>query len=316
MHGIMIFGSNINLGGGFQMSLSEKIYKNGEEIIKEGDIGKSFFLLTEGKAGVYSNYEKNNPFRIAVIDPGEYFGEMAILEAYPRSASVIAIGNVHAIEIPADEMNLFFEENPEQVLELITHLANRIALMTDDYNESQNLLKEVHAASNETKNDSFFSKIKKHISLYQSNKNSLSEPSSDALRADLSVSGETDSFQKGSVIFKEGESGDCMFLLRNGSVGLYTGYGKPDALKSASLEAVSVFGEDGLTSTDPRSVTAVAEGDNTRVEIIYMEDLDEIVKSSPAKVNLILRCLSYRLRRLNIDFLKNCKEITEAYNDK
>ena len=301
-------------GGGFHMSLQEKIYKNGEEIIKEGDIGKSFFLLTEGKAGVYSNYEKNNPFRIAVIEPGEYFGEMAILEAYPRSASVIAIGNVHAIEIPAGEMNLFFEENPEQVLELITHLGNRILAMTDDYNESQKLLKEVRASETDTKSESFFSKIKKHISLYQSNKNSLTEPNADALRADLSAAGETDSFQKGTVIFKEGDEGDCMFLLRNGSVGLYNGYGTSESLKSAELEAVSVFGEDGLTSSDGRSVTAVAESDSTRVEVIYKEDLDDIVSTSPAKVNLILRCLSYRLRRLNIDFLKNCKEITETYN--
>ena len=297
------------------MSLTEKIYKNGEEIIREGDIGKSFFLLTEGKAGVYSNYEKNNPFRIAVIDPGEYFGEMAILEAYPRSASVIAIGNVHAIEIPADEMTLFFEENPEQIMELITHLGNRIQLMTDDYNESQKLLKEVRAAEENKKSDSFFSKIKKHISLYQSNKNSLTEPNADSLRADISVSGETDSFQKGSVIFKEGEAGDCMFLLRNGSVGLYTNYGTVNSLKSAELQSPSVFGEDGLTGAESRILTAVAESDNTKVEIITKAELDEIIKDSPAKVNVILRSLSYRLRRLNIDFLKNCKEITESYDN-
>ncbi len=295
------------------MSLSEKIYKNGEEIIKEGDIGKSFFLLTEGKAGVYTNYEKDTPFRIAVIDPGEYFGEMAILEAYPRSASVIAIGNVHAIEIPADEMHLFFEENPEQILELITHLSNRIQLMTDDYNESQKLLKEVRSAETDKKSDFFFSKIKKHISFYQTNKNSLTEPNADLLNGDVSISGETDTFQSGSIIFKEGEDSDCMFLLKNGSVGLYTNYGTVNSLKSAELSAVSVFGEAALTGEDTRTMTAVAESDNTRVEIITKADLDEIIKESPAMVNLILRSLSYRLRRLNIEFLKNCKEITDSY---
>lgn len=295
------------------MSLSEKIYKNGEEIIKEGDIGKSFFLLTEGKAGVYTNYEKDTPFRIAVIDPGEYFGEMAILEAYPRSASVIAIGNVHAIEIPADEMHLFFEENPEQILELITHLSNRIQLMTDDYNESQKLLKEVRSAETDKKSDSFFSKIKKHISIYQTNKNSLTEPNADLLNGDVSISGETDTFQSGSIIIKEGEDSDCMFLLKNGSVGLYTNYGTVNSLKSAELSAVSVFGEAALTGEEFRTMTAVAESDNTRVEIITKADLDEIIKESPAKVNLILRSLSYRLRRLNIEFLKNCKEITDSY---
>ncbi|MBP5491433.1 MAG: cyclic nucleotide-binding domain-containing protein [Clostridiales bacterium] len=303
------------------MSLTEKTFKNGEEIIKAGDIGRSFFLLTEGKAGVYADYEKNNPFRIAVLEPGEYFGEMAILEAYPRNATVVAVGNVHVIEITADELQPFFNEHPEQVFELMKHLGSRIHTMTDDYNESQALLKEVHEADTEKKSESFFSKIKKHISLYQSNKNTIAEPNTESLQKSVSNSAVEESddmiaFQKGMPIFNEGEIGESMYILRSGSVGLYKNYGESDQIKSSELTAVSVFGVMGMVNEEPRSATAIAESDNTLIEYLDQNDIQDLIHSDPGKIEMILRLMSYRLRRLNIEFLKNCKEITESYDNK
>lgn len=301
------------------MSLSQKTFKNGEEIIKEGDIGKSFYLLTEGKAGVYANYEKNNPFRIAVLEPGEYFGEMAILEAYPRSATVVATGNVTVIEIPADEMSTFFNENPEQILELMRHIGKRIQVMTDDYNESEALLKEAREANANTQSESFFSKIKKHISIYQSNKTAVNEPNEDALHAELvqlfgTLSNKTEALEKDTIVYNEGDIENCMYVLQRGTIGMYTNCGQPDEVKTSEQKAISFFGEVEMATGEPRSISAVAETDDTRIEAIYPEDLEAMLQSNPAKVNLILRYLSYRLRRLNIDFLKNCKEITESYN--
>ena len=51
------------------------------------------------------------------------------------------------------------------------------------------------------------------------------------------------------------------------------------------------------------------------VEIVYPEDLENMMKTAPEKINLILRCLSYRLRRVTIEFLSLCKEITVTYNE-
>ncbi len=301
------------------MSLSQRTFKNGEEIIKEGDIGKSFYLLTEGKAGVYANYDKNNPFRIAVLESGEYFGEMAILEAYPRNATVVATGNVTVIEIPADEMNTFFEENPEQILLLMRHIGRRIQLMTDDYNESEALLKEARETNTNTQSDSFFSKIKKHISMYQSNKNAVNEPNEDALHAELvqlfgTLSNKTEALEKDTIVYNEGDIENCMYVLQRGTIGMYTNCGQADEAKTSEQNAISFFGEVEMATGEPRSITAVSETDDTRIEAIYPEDLEEMLQSDPAKVILILRYLSYRLRKLNIDFLKNCKEITESYN--
>ena len=71
-----------------------------------------------------------------------------------------------------------------------------------------------------------------------------------------------------------------------------------------------------MIAEEPRNATAVADSENVRAEIINQEDLEKIFLACPAKIEFILRHLSYQLRRLTIDFLNVCKEITETYNKK
>ena len=70
----------------------------------------------------------------------------------------------------------------------------------------------------------------------------------------------------------------------------------------------------GMFSEDPRTASAVAETDNTKVEMIDQNDIMDTYKTNPEKIEMVLRHMSYRLRRLTSDFLSACKEITENYN--
>ena len=101
------------------MGMVEKSYRSGEVICKEGESGKSFFMLLEGTASVYADYDKKDPLRLAVLEAGEFFGEMAIIEDYPRNATVVAKTNARAVEIPRDELKGFFTENPDLIVELM-----------------------------------------------------------------------------------------------------------------------------------------------------------------------------------------------------
>ena len=302
------------------MGLAEKTFSQGEVIIKEGDIGNSFFRILEGKAGVYADYGKDDPFRIAVLETGEYFGEMAIIETYPRSATIVAIGNVRVVEIPENDMNSYFEENPDQILELMKHLGKRVQAMTNDYNDAQALLKQLRESDDGKKNKSLFSKIKKHIDMYQNNKNKMAEPAvidpfGDAfasLKGD--DSGNTETFTKGKIFYKEGDVSRCLYLLKSGKVSVYKNFRNKDEAKTAELEALSVFGEMGLISDGTRTETVISESDDTKVEYIYVEDLEPLFNSNPVKIAMILRHLSFCLRSITNDFLKICKEITETYN--
>jgi len=303
------------------MSLIEKEFKNGELIVKEGDIGKSFFQVLEGSVGVYAGFGKNDQIKLAVLEAGEFFGEMAILESYPRSATVVARGTVRVIEIPEDDLEAYFTENPDMILELMRHLINRVAAMANDYNDSQVLVNQLRESEAAKQSKSLFSKIKKHIDIYQSNKNKISEPAEENLREAFAALKDDDSkysksYRKGLILFKEGDEGSCMYILREGEIGMYSNYRHREEEKLAGYNAVSFFGELGMLDGQIRNATAVSESNDTVVEIIRPEELEDVFRACPGKITLILRHLSYRLRRINIDFLNVCKEITELYNKK
>ena len=300
------------------MGSVEKSFKKGEIIMKEGDVGKSFFKLLEGKAGVYADYAKKNPFRLGFLNTGEFFGEMAILEASPRSATIVAETAVTVAEIPEDEMTKYFKENPDQIIELMKHLGNRIQAMAADYAESQVLLKQLQD-SDEAKKKSLFSKIKKHIDTYQNNKNKLTEPDGNALRAEFEKlkddnTGNTKSYSRGMFIFKEGKEENCMYILHSGVVSLVSNFRSKEEVKLKEYEAVTFFGEMGIISGEPRAATAIVESGTAVVETVSPEDLQNLIKTCPEKIELIFRHMSYRLRKLNIDFVNACKEITETYH--
>ena len=262
------------------MSVVEKKFNNGEIIVREGDVGSNFFKIIEGKAYVISNYEKKDQLQLAILEDGAYFGEMGILEEYPRSATIIAKGPTRVLEILKDDLTDYFTDRPEEIFVIMKLLAGRVQSMENDYNDAQNLLKTLRD-SDSAKKQSLFSKIKKHVNHYQTNKDKVTPPSADALRDTLSTAsdeafGQIETYPKGTVIYNEGADGDCMYILHVGKVCTYK--------------------------------------DETYVEIIRQEDLEAIFRSCPEKVILIMRYLSYRLRKLNNDFLTICKEITESYD--
>ena len=302
------------------MGIAVNTFNNGEVIINEGDVGKSIFRLVEGNADVIADYGKKEPFRLGILRAGDYFGEMAIFEECPRSATVVAASTtVRVLEIPEDELNGFLKENPDVIGELIDHLGNKVYAMTNDYNEAQALLKSLRDAD-AGKKKSLFSKIKKHIDHYQSGKNEVSEPDVSVLSevfASIPHDGAVNfkSYDKGEVIFYEGDTSDSMYILHSGNVRIYTGFGKADEQLFSELPGGSAFGVKGLIAGEPMKATAVAESDETVVEKIYKDELEYIFKTCPAKVTFILRYLSCRLRRLNIDFYSICKEITNNYQN-
>ncbi|MBO4604339.1 MAG: cyclic nucleotide-binding domain-containing protein, partial [Clostridiales bacterium] len=62
------------------MSIAEKSFRNSEVIIREGETGFSFFQILEGGVFVYAGFGKDDQIKLATLEEGEYFGEMAILE--------------------------------------------------------------------------------------------------------------------------------------------------------------------------------------------------------------------------------------------
>ena len=294
------------------MSTIDKIFADGEVIIKEGDQANSFFQIKEGSAIVYKNYGQTDQVKLTDLQPGQYFGEMAVIESYPRSSTVVANGEVKAVEIPVEELNNYFTENPDEIINIMKHLGNRVRELTADYDDAKKLLADIKTSG--TENESLLALIQKHLGWFKSNKG-FDKPSAEALResSDKVSSNNVESYSKGTVIFKQGETGNCMYFVHGGTVGIYSNYGTDQQNKLTELYPVACFGEMGMIAGEVRSATAVADSDDTHVEIIRAEDLEELFKTCPVKIDMILRHLSYRLRSLTYDYFNTCKEIAEVY---
>ncbi len=296
---------------------TERRFSKGEVIFRQRELGNSFFRIIEGSVAVIVNYEEEGERELTVLEAGEFFGEMAVIETYPRSTTVIAKEDVLALEITGSELESYFTENPEMIYKIMKHIGSRLKELTDEYNVLTSVLAEVRAAQDK-KSNPLFSGIKKYIDYYASGKNNISKPSAESLReASESLKdgkGISEKYKKGTVIFKEGETGRCMYIVYGGIVGIYKNYGDAKQVKLTDLTPVSFFGEMGMIADEARSATAVAEQDGTYVEIVSPEGLSDMIRESPTKVEMILKHLSYRLRMLTYDFLSACKEVNDLYN--
>lgn len=72
----------------------EELYSDGQAIVREGTPGGPFFLLVEGQAKLTMNGKVKKTY-----GPGSYFGEIALIDKGPRTATVVAAGNVKALAI-------------------------------------------------------------------------------------------------------------------------------------------------------------------------------------------------------------------------
>ncbi len=300
------------------MAIVEKSFKSGEVIIREGEAGTTLFRLLSGNIGIYTEYGKKEQFRIAFLKSGGYFGEQAIIETSPRSATVVAECSVKVLEIPGNELTSFLKENPEELLIFLKHLASKVQNMIIDRNDAITLLQTAREAD-AAKKKSIFAKFKRLSNQYQPKAAGFSEPNAETFKQEFKrIKNEGPvrilTRSKGEIIYNPGDVQDCMYIVRSGKVALYKNYGTKEAEKVTDLNEVSFFGEMGMILDLPRETTAVVESDEARVEVIYKKDLEEVFRVCPIKINTLLTHLSFRLRHLTIDFLDICKDITSNYS--
>ncbi len=293
-------------------------FKKGDVIFREGEEGDSFYFIKNGKVGIYASYGQDSGECLTSLDAGNYFGEMAVIETYPRSATAVAIEDVCVTELTADEINDYFKSDPDKVIDIMRHLCNRINILTDDYTDAAATLAELKATEAGSRSEGFLAKIKKFASEYKRNKKYADKESVEATQVaddkphSDGYTGEVNTYNKGTILFKEGETGKCMYDVHFGEIGIYKGYGTDKEQLLTTLMSNKFFGEIGMLGNVARTATAVILKDETTVESIYLDDLKELFRQNPFKVDMILRHTSFRLRQLTLDYLDTCRQISEA----
>ncbi len=100
-------------------------FQRGDIIFCEFEPGDNFYLIQSGRVQILKimgDIEKT----IDILQPGEIFGEMAILEEAPRSATAIALDEVKALEFNRENFEILMQGNPQIALKLLKLFTKRI----------------------------------------------------------------------------------------------------------------------------------------------------------------------------------------------
>jgi CRP-like cAMP-binding protein len=101
--------------------MQARTFPEGHVIAEEGQSGVGFFLIDDGNATVSVRGEERRS-----LGPGEWFGEMALIDEGPRSATVVAATDLRCRGLSAWEFRPFIQEHPEVAWSLLQALVGRL----------------------------------------------------------------------------------------------------------------------------------------------------------------------------------------------
>lgn len=105
--------------------MHEEKFDVGAKILVEGDYGDSVYTLYDGEAEVFVS-NRENTARVAVLVPPDVFGDMALFENEPRSATVIAKERCRALVLKRKDFVELVAQHPEVLWKLCAVFARRV----------------------------------------------------------------------------------------------------------------------------------------------------------------------------------------------
>ena len=101
-------------------------FRDGGVIARQGEVGTGFFMVATGGARVVRDGET-----IASLGPGDFFGELSVLDGRPRVAGVVADGETICLALASWDLEAVINEQPSVALALLRGLAERLRAVTE-----------------------------------------------------------------------------------------------------------------------------------------------------------------------------------------
>ncbi len=230
-----------------QMEMREMV--PGEYVIREGEVGDSFFVIATGRVRVVRTSETGAEISLAYLTDGAFFGEMALLQDGARTASVIV----------EDESQIF--EISRAVLDRVVASFPSVANILRNFYK-QRLLSTVMAT------------------------HPLFSPFDAEQRRSLMEMFKSKSFKKDEVLLRQGKKGSGLFLLLNGKLSVVTIKDDGQEVALAELGPGDVFGEMSLLTNSPITASITAETD-CLVLRLSKKNFDEVIMTHPQILELV-----------------------------
>lgn len=102
----------------------------GDVIIREKEPGASMFIIQTGQVEIFRQHAGKER-QIALLGPGDFFGEMSVLEEIPRTASARALQDSQLLQIDATTFDQMLHQNPEIAVRMMRRLSRRLRTMEE-----------------------------------------------------------------------------------------------------------------------------------------------------------------------------------------
>ncbi len=113
-----------------------RIYADGEEIVRQGEIGNEMFVIQSGRVAVSIETDGGEKF-LRHLEKGEVFGELALFDRQVRSATIRAAGTAQVLTLDKRTMLRRFYEDPSLAYKIVETLTHRVRQLTDELTEAR-----------------------------------------------------------------------------------------------------------------------------------------------------------------------------------
>src|SRR5947209_2169718 len=96
----------------------------GETLFKTGEPGESLYIVRSGEIELFIKDTAGQKIALAVAGVGEVFGELALLDRGPRTATAVALDDTQLLELDRDDLLLLFQKSPNAALRLLAAMSH------------------------------------------------------------------------------------------------------------------------------------------------------------------------------------------------
>jgi len=111
---------------GIRAIMEEMKFKAGQVIIREGETGDLFYVITEGHVEVIIRDADGSDIILHTAGPGEFFGELSMLTNEPRTARIRAVDDVTTLVLERDEFFNFLRAHTHAAIDVLVELGGRL----------------------------------------------------------------------------------------------------------------------------------------------------------------------------------------------
>lgn len=112
-------------------------YHADEVIFRQGESASTMYKIQSGSVGIWLDYGGKGETKLAELEPGQFFGEMGLIDDAPRSATAVSQQDNTVLDaIPQEECLGFFQKNPELLFCGMQQMKARLRRISRDYAEA------------------------------------------------------------------------------------------------------------------------------------------------------------------------------------